>query len=47
MTYREEFIRFMARSGVPAFGDFTTRPGRKPPCFVNTGSCPAQHGPRA
>ena len=38
MTYREEFIRFMVRSGVLTFGDFTTKSGRKTPYFVNTGN---------
>ena len=28
MTYREEFIHFMVRSGVLTFGDFTTKIGR-------------------
>ena len=38
MTYREEFIYFMVRSGVLTFGDFTTKSGRKTPYFVNTGN---------
>jgi len=38
MTYREEFITFMARSGVLTFGDFTTKSGRKTPYFINTGN---------
>ena len=38
MTYREEFIRFMVRSGVLTFGDFTTKSGRRTPYFVNTGN---------
>ena len=38
MTYREEFIHFMVRSGVLTFGDFTTKSGRKTPYFVNTGN---------
>ena len=38
MTYREEFICFMVRSGVLTFGDFTTKSGRKTPYFVNTGN---------
>ncbi len=38
MTYQEEFIRFMVRSGVLTFGDFTTKSGRKTPYFVNTGN---------
>ncbi len=31
MTYKEEFITFMVRSGVLTFGDFTTKSGRKTP----------------
>ena len=38
MTYREEFIHFMVRSGVLTFGDVTTKSGRKTPYFVNTGN---------
>ena len=38
MTYQEEFITFMVRSGVLTFGDFTTKSGRKTPYFVNTGN---------
>jgi len=38
MTYREEFITFMVRSGVLTFGDFTTKSGRKTPYFINTGN---------
>ena len=38
MNYREEFIRFMVRSGVLTFGDFTTKSGRRTPYFVNTGN---------
>ena len=38
MTYREEFITFMVRSGVLTFGDFTTKSGRNTPYFVNTGN---------
>ena len=38
MTYKEEFITFMGRSGVLTFGDFTTKSGRKTPYFVNTGN---------
>ena len=38
MTYREEFIHFMVRSGALTFGDFTTKSGRKTPYFVNTGN---------
>ena len=38
MTYQEEFIVFMVRSGVLTFGDFTTKSGRKTPYFINTGN---------
>ena len=38
MTYKEEFITFMVRSGVLTFGDFTTKSGRRTPYFVNTGN---------
>ena len=38
MTYREEFIHFMVRSGVLTFGDFVTKSGRKTPYFINTGN---------
>ena len=38
MTYKEEFIAFMVRSGVLTFGDFVTKSGRKTPYFVNTGN---------
>ena len=38
MTYKEEFITFMVRSGVLTFGDFITKSGRPTPYFVNTGN---------
>lgn len=38
MTYQEEFIVFMVRSGVLTFGDFTTKSGRRTPYFINTGN---------
>ena len=38
MTYQEEFITFMVRSGVLTFGDFTTKSGRKTTYFINTGN---------
>ncbi len=38
MTYKEEFIRFMADSGVLTFGDFTLKSGRKAPYFINAGN---------
>ena len=37
MSYKEDFVKFMVRSGVLLFGDFTTKSGRKTPYFVNTG----------
>lgn len=36
--YKEEFIKFMVKSGVLTFGDFTTKSGRKTPFFINTGN---------
>lgn len=38
MSYQEEFITFMVRSGVLTFGDFTTKSGRKTPYFINIGN---------
>ena len=38
MLYKEDFVKFMVRSGVLLFGDFTTKSGRKTPYFVNTGN---------
>lgn len=38
MTYKEEFIQFMAECGVLTFGDFTLKSGRKAPYFINTGN---------
>lgn len=38
MTYKEEFIKFMADSGVLTFGDFTLKSGRKAPYFINCGN---------
>ena len=38
MSYKEDFVKFMVRSGVLLFGDFTTKSGRKTPYFVNTGN---------
>lgn len=38
VSYKQEFIEFMIRSGVLTFGDFTTKSGRKTPYFVNTGN---------
>ncbi|MEG2429176.1 MAG: orotate phosphoribosyltransferase [Oscillospiraceae bacterium] len=36
--YKKEFIKFMVRSNVLTFGDFTAKSGRKTPYFVNTGN---------
>ena len=38
MTYKEQFIRFMAECGVLTFGDFTLKSGRKSPYFLNAGN---------
>lgn len=38
MSYKNEFIRFMADCGVLTFGDFTLKSGRKAPYFINTGN---------
>ena len=38
MSYKQEFIHFMVRSGVLTFGDFITKSGRKTPYFINTGN---------
>lgn len=38
MGYKEEFIRFMVRSGVLLFGDFVTKSGRSTNYFINTGN---------
>ena len=38
MSYKQDFIHFMVRSGVLTFGDFITKSGRKTPYFVNTGN---------
>jgi orotate phosphoribosyltransferase len=35
--FQRAFIEFMVRSDVLAFGDFTTKSGRRTPYFVNTG----------
>ncbi|MEG0894952.1 MAG: orotate phosphoribosyltransferase [Oscillospiraceae bacterium] len=37
-NYKIEFIKFMVKSGVLTFGDFTAKSGRKTPYFVNTGN---------
>ncbi|MCR4601144.1 MAG: orotate phosphoribosyltransferase [Clostridia bacterium] len=38
MGYKEEFIKFMVRSGVLLFGDFVTKSGRNTKYFINTGN---------
>ena len=38
MGYKQDFIKFMVRSGVLTFGDFITKSGRPTPYFVNTGN---------
>ncbi len=38
MSYKEDFITFMVRSGVLTFGDFITKSGRRTPYFINTGN---------
>ena len=38
MNYKQEFIKFMVRSGVLTFGDFTTKSGRKTPYMTKTGN---------
>ena len=36
--YKQEFIEFMVDSGVPKFGEFTLKSGRKSPFFMNAGA---------
>lgn len=38
MTYKEEFIKFMEKSGVLTFGEFILKSGRKAPYFMNAGN---------
>ena len=38
MSYKEDFIKFMVKSGVLTFGDFVTKSGRNTPYFINTGN---------
>lgn len=38
MSYKNDFIKFMADCGVLTFGDFTLKSGRKAPYFINTGN---------
>ena len=35
--YKQEFITFMAETGVLKFGEFTLKSGRKSPFFMNAG----------
>lgn len=37
-NYKQEFIKFMVRSEVLRFGEFTLKSGRKAPYFINTGN---------
>lgn len=38
MSYKQEYVEFMVKSGVLTFGDFITKSGRKTPYFINTGN---------
>ena len=38
MGGKNEFVKFMADSGVLTFGDFTLKSGRKAPYFINAGN---------
>ena len=38
MSYKENFIRFMAASGALTFGSFTLKSGRQSPYFINAGN---------
>ena len=37
--YKQEFIDFIVRADVLAFGDFVTKSGRSTPYFLNMGNC--------
>ena len=38
LTYKQQFIQFMVKSGVLKFGEFTLKSGRIAPYFINTGN---------
>ncbi len=38
MGYKQDFIKFMVRSGALCFGEFVTKSGRLSPYFINTGN---------
>ena len=38
LTYKQQFIQFMVKSGVLKFGEFTLNSGRIAPYFINTGN---------
>lgn len=38
MSYKQDFIEFMVKSGVLTFGNFITKSGRQTPYFINTGN---------
>ena len=38
MGYKQDFIKFMVRSGALCFGEFLTKSGRLSPYFINTGN---------
>ncbi|MCM1022909.1 MAG: orotate phosphoribosyltransferase [Prevotella sp.] len=38
MSYKQDFIKFMADSGVLTFGEFTLKSGRISPYFMNSGN---------
>ncbi len=38
LTYKQQFIQFMAENDVLRFGEFTLKSGRKAPYFINAGN---------
>ena len=38
LTYKQQFIQFMVKSGVLKFGEFTLKSGRIAPYFINSGN---------